>query len=169
MQEIWKPVKGFEGLYEVSNLGRVRRNRILKPHNTGRYLQACLCKNGKQSHVLIHRLVAEAFVENPNNLPEVNHKDEDIFNNAASNLEWMSRSENLQYGTRNARIGEAKSKAVKAFQDDGTFVGEYKSISEAALKTGLAPINICRCCKGIYKHSGGLVWRYAERGAENGG
>ena len=161
--EIWKPISGYEGLYEVSNLGRVKglkRNRILKPHNTNRYYQVCLCKNGIQTDKLIHRLVAEAFIPNPDNLPEVNHKDENKLNNAVSNLEWLSQADNLAYGTRIERIRSARSKAVQAFNAEGVLVSKYASINEAAEKTGLAPINISRCCRGIYKRSGGYVWRY---------
>ena len=167
--EIWKPVVGFEGLYEVSNFGRVKslkRNtatdRLLKPHNTKKYLQVCLCKNGVKADKLIHRLVAEAFIPNPDNLPEVNHKDENKLNNAVSNLEWISQIGNLRYGTRFERIGKAKSKAVRASNAEGVLVGEYASINEAAEKTGLAPINISRCCRGIYKRSGGYTWQYIE-------
>ena len=161
--EIWKPISGYEGLYEVSNLGRVKglkRNRILKPHNTNRYYQVCLCKNGIQTDKLIHRLVAEAFIPNPDNLPEVNHKDENKLNNAVSNLEWLSQADNLAYGTRIERIRSARSKAVQSFNAEGVLVSKYASINEAAEKTGLAPINISRCCRGIYKRSGGYVWRY---------
>lgn len=167
--EIWKPVVGYEGLYEVSSIGRVKSikrntaiNRILKPHNTKKYFQVCLCKNGIIAYKSVHRLVAEAFIPNPDNLPEVNHKDENKLNNEISNLEWISRSSNLKYGTRLERIGKAKSKAVKALNDEGVLVGEYESINEAAEATGLAPINISRCCRGIYKRSGGYIWQYIE-------
>lgn len=167
--EVWKAIKGYEGLYEVSNLGQIRslkrntaRNRILKPHDTGRYFQICLCKDGKQTHRLIHRIVAETFIENPNNLPEVNHKDENKHNNVAENLEWISRIENLTYGTRLERIGIAKSKAVQAFNEEGVMIAEYKSIKEATENNGLASINISRCCRGIYKRSGGYIWQFTE-------
>jgi len=167
--EIWKPVVGYEGLYEVSSMGRVKslkRNtaidRILKPHNTKKYFQVCLCKNGIIAYKTVHRLVAEAFIPNPDNLPEVNHKDENKLNNEISNLEWISRIGNLTYGTRLQRIGRAKAKAVKAFDAEGVLVGEYTSINEAAEATGLAPINISRCCRGIYKRSGGYKWQYIE-------
>lgn len=167
MKEVWKDIEGYEGLYQVSNLGRVKSikrntatNRILKPHNTNKYLQVCLCKNGSTKYKLIHRLVAEAFIPNYENLPEVNHKDEDKLNNSVSNLEWVSQAENLAYGTRNKRIGLHKSKAVQAFNDEGVLVAEYSSINEAAEKNRLTPINISRCCRGIYKRSGGYIWRF---------
>lgn len=166
-EEIWKSVDGFEGLYEVSNLGRVKSlkrntatNKVLKPHDTKKYLQVCLCKNGIKKDMLIHRLVAEAFIDNPNNLPEVNHKDENKYNNVAENLEWISKIENLTYGTRLERIGIAKSKAVKAFNENGELIAEYKSIKEAAEMNGISSINISRCCRGIYKKSGGYVWEF---------
>lgn len=161
-KEIWKPVAGFEGLYEVSNLGRVKGKRVLKPNNTGKYFQVCLSKNGRKYYVSIHRMVAMAFVPNPNGFPEVNHKDENKLNNAADNLEWISRMSNLRYGTRLERIGKAKSKSVQAFNAEGVLVKEYASIKEAATKTGLASINISRCCRGIYKRSGGYIWRFTK-------
>lgn len=167
--EIWKPIKGYEGLYEISNQGRVKslkrntaRTKILKLHDTKRYLQIELSKNGITEYKSVHRLVAEAFVPNPNNLPEVNHKDENKKNNFVGNLEWISRHDNLLYGTRIKRISEKKRTAVNAFDKNGNLIASYKSIKEAAEKNKLAPINISRCCREIYKSSGGLIWRFAD-------
>ena len=119
--EIWKTINGYEGLYEVSNLGRVRsldrcvkysngqthihRGRILVPgiSKTG-YMQVCLCKNGKMKHPLVHRLVADAFLENPGNLPQINHKDENPSNNVVENLEWCTPDYNLHYGERLIKV-----------------------------------------------------------------
>lgn len=122
--EIWKPIAGYEGIYEVSNLGRVRslsrmttqRNRngdlveyykegrLLKQQLRNQYWSVILCKNGQEHKCSIHRLVAEAFVPNPNNLPQVNHKDENKQNNTATNLEWCTCKYNQNYGTRNERL-----------------------------------------------------------------
>ena len=121
MEEIWKDIVGYEGLYQVSNFGRVkslakykngnggskfwRKERILKPANTGRgYLMVVLIKEKKRTTYILHRLVAQAFIPNPNNLPQINHKDENKTNNVVSNLEWCDNKYNSNYGTRNVRI-----------------------------------------------------------------
>ena len=111
--EVWRPVKGYEGLYEVSNYGRVKslkRNtaheRIKSPiKDRDGYLIVCFNKNGKQSNKRIHRLVAEAFIPNPNNLPQVNHKNEIKTDNCVENLEWCDNKYNARYGTRSIRVG----------------------------------------------------------------
>ena len=128
MEEIWKPVIGYEGLYEVSNLGRVRsvdrlvnysngqihlhKGRILSPGVTDKlgYLQVALCNNGKIKHKMVYRLVAEAFIPNPDNLPQVNHKDENAFNNCVDNLEWCTIEYNINYGTRTQKAIETNIK-----------------------------------------------------------
>lgn len=121
MEEFWKDIKGYEGFYQVSNLGRVkslakyqkgnggsifwRKETILKPANSGRgYLMVVLIKNKKRKSYILHRLVADAFIPNPYNLPQVNHKDENKTNNVVSNLEWCDNKYNSNYGTRNIRI-----------------------------------------------------------------
>ena len=113
--EEWRDIKGYEGLYQVSSLGRVKslkdshdnyREKILKPGNVRGYLHVNLYKDTKRKTYRIHRLVAEAFISNPNNYEEVNHKDEDKTNNCVSNLEWCTREYNMSYGTINKRISE---------------------------------------------------------------
>lgn len=95
MKEIWKDIEGYEGVYHVSNLGRVKRvatNRVLQPYrNKVGYLLVYLCKNGKRKTHRIHRLVAQSFIPNQENKPEVNHLDENKSNNMVSNLEWSTR------------------------------------------------------------------------------
>ena len=128
MEEIWKPVKGFEGYYEVSNLGRVRsidrvvvdtvRNceRLLKgkvliqKDNGNGYKNVMFCKEHKIYNKYVHRLIAEAFLPNPDNLPQVNHKDEDKSNNRVDNLEWCTSFYNNEYGTRKKRWYETRIK-----------------------------------------------------------
>ena len=101
IEKIWKPIIGYENLYKINNYGKVlslRSNKILKPNNNGiGYFIIQLCKNGKRKNYLIHRLVAEHFLDNPNNLPEVNHKDEDKSNNFVNNLEWCKHKYNMNY------------------------------------------------------------------------
>lgn len=123
-KEFWKPVVGYEGLYQVSNLGRVKsirfgKERILKPGiNKGGYFFVVLYKNGKKKIHLVHRLVVDAFLEIPEELKrlkgtrylQVNHKDENKQNNVVSNLEWCSSSYNINFGTRNKRVAAKKYK-----------------------------------------------------------
>ena len=101
IEKIWKPIIGYENLYKINNYGEVlslRSTKILKPNNNGiGYFIIQLCKNGKRKNYLIHRLVAEHFLDNPNNLPEVNHKDEDKSNNFVNNLEWCEHKYNMNY------------------------------------------------------------------------
>ena len=122
--EIWKEIKGYEGLYEVSSLGKVRsldrtvlykngqihihKGKLLVPgvSKLG-YMQVCLCRNGEMKHPLIHRLVAETFLPNPENLPQINHKDENPSNNVLENLEWCSVEYNINYGTRTKKAIES--------------------------------------------------------------
>lgn len=116
MQEVWKDIAGYEGLYQVSNFGRVKstprartKGGLLKPqHDRKGYIVFGLCKNGRNRMLKAHRLVAEAFIPNPGNLPEVNHKDEDKANNCADNLEWCTTPYNINYGTRTARMRKTK-------------------------------------------------------------
>ena len=167
--EVWKDVVGYEGLYEVSNRGNVRSIErissqgrkiggiILKPaYNNGGYLLVSLCKNGKVKSKYIHRLVLEAFVENPNNLPEVNHKDENKANNELSNLEWCDIRYNSNYGTRNERSAQARSKRVKAVNVETGEVLTFSSITEAGRK-GYSRGRVSEACRGAYRSGNGKL------------
>ena len=168
--EHWKLIAGYDGLYEVSDLGRVKSlnynrtgtEKILKPGKThDGYLQVGLCKDGQRKMLKVHRLVADAFIQNPNNLATVNHKDEVKTNNVASNLEWMSIKDNLNYGTHNKRVAESLSKQVQMFdKSTGELLASFPSTCEAERVTGIAQSNICSCCKGKLKSAGGYIWRY---------
>ena len=169
--EHWKAIAGFEGIYEISDQGRVKslkygKEKILKPWNDGwGYLKINLCKDGHVKMLKIHRLVAEAFVQNPNNLDTVNHKDEVKTNNVASNLEWMSQKDNNNYGTRNKRIAEALSKQVQMFdKSTGELLATFPSLAEAERVTGIDDGNISQCCLGKLKSAGGYVWKYSFSG-----
>ena len=160
--ENWQPVKGYDGLYEVSDKGRVRslkfgKEKILKPWNDGwGYLKINLCKDGHVKILKVHRLVAKAFVPNPNNLETVNHKDEVKTNNVASNLEWMSPADNKRYSA---------NKAVQMFdKSTGELLATFPSLAEAERVTGIANGNISNCCLGNRKSAGGYIWKYAFSG-----
>ena len=169
--EEWKPIPGYEGLYEVSNYGRVRsfkwssNGKILSPGKDGSgYLFVTLCKDGKTKLRRMHRLVAEAFIPNPNNLPLVNHMDECKKNNYFGNLEWCSPAYNNSYGTRMERVVEKISKPVVQLDKKGNFISEFESLREASRRTGIADENICRCCNhkpGRYS-AGGFIWIYKD-------
>lgn len=112
MIEIWKDIPGYEGKYQVSNTGEIRSLKFGKIKILKQYTDKCgynvltLSENGKRKNHFVHRLVAMTFIPNPNNLPQVNHKDENKANNCVDNLEWCSRKYNMNYGTRNERASE---------------------------------------------------------------
>ena len=166
--EIWCPVKNYENLYEVSDQGRVKSvgygdDRILKPRrNTCGYLRVDLYKNGYNKTYLVHRLVAQTFIPNHQNLTEVNHKDEDKTNNKVSNLEWCDRKYNQNYGTRNQRVSIKLSKPVLQYTKSGVFVGEWKSIHDVERNLGYAIQNISSCCKGKRKLAYGFIWKFND-------
>lgn len=162
MIEVWSDVLGYEGLYEVSDQGRVRRNgKILKPRkNLGGYLLVSLSKNGIVKTAKIHRLVASAFIPNPQNLPEVNHKDENKTNNCLDNLEWCTCEYNQNYGTRNERISEKMSRPVLQYDLLGNFIKEWPSAAKVEEELGIDHSHISRCCSGSRHTAGGFVWRY---------
>lgn len=162
--EIWCPIKGFEGLYEVSDKGRVRslkfgKERILKPMrgNCG-YLQVDLCKNGEHNMCYVHRIVAQAFIPNPDNLPQVNHIDEVKTHNSVMNLEWCDSKYNNNYGTRNERC----SKPVLQFTKDGEFVREWNSATDVQRSLGYSKCNISSCCTGRYKSAHNFIWKFKD-------
>lgn len=172
--EIWRDVKGYEGHYKVSNLGRVRslkygKERVLKPKmNRKGYLCVSLCKNGKYKHCKVHRLVAIAFIPNPDNLPCINHIDECKNNNIETNLEWCDAAYNTNYGTGVERRAKKLtnrpdcSKRVYQYTKSGAFVRSYASTHEAARQSGIKQSDISRCCLNKPKHhtAGGYIWRY---------
>lgn len=164
-KEYWKPVVGYEGLYEVSNWGRVKsirfgKERILKPFtNKDGYLLVTLSKNGTHKKFQVHRLVALHFLPNPDNLPEVNHKDENKLNNNAENLEWCNRKFNINYGTRNKRIGKSNSKKVLQYTLDGEFVREWESTAECE-RNGYNHGAVAACCRGKRKTHKDFIWKY---------
>ena len=172
MEEIWKDIEGYEGLYQVSNLGKVRSmNRIdSKGHKRGGFIMKqkinkygyCvigLCKNGRQIFCLVHRLVGKAFIPNPECLPLINHKDECKANNVWTNLEWCDAQYNLNYGTIKERTANRLNKPVFQIKN-GVIVKRWMSLKEAEEK-GFQHSCISLCCRGILKKHKGFQWEYA--------
>ena len=159
--ETFVKVVGFEN-YEVSNLGRVRNIKsgiVLKPQlRRDGYLMQGLWKNNKKKHLLLHRIVAIAFIDNPDEKPCVNHIDENKTNNDLSNLEWCTIRENINHGTRTKRSAEKRSKKVVQLDLDDNVLNEFKSMVQAERETGVPRSNISSCCNGKLKSSGGFKW-----------
>lgn len=165
MKEVWKDIEVYEGIYQVSNLGRVKRvttGRILKSSkNRGGYLYVNLCKNGKYKTHKIHRLVSQAFIPNPENKPEINHIDEDKSNNVISNIEWSTRKENNNHGTRNERTSKKQSIPIIATNLKTGESKEFYGTSECARQLGLNQSSITSVLKGRNKQTGGYIFEYA--------
>lgn len=170
MEEIFKDIEGYEE-YQISNFGRVKslnynrtgKEKILKSYsNTDGYLQVDLYKQGKRKGFKIHRLVADTFLDNPNNYEEVNHIDEDKTNNHVTNLEWCTHFYNMNYGTRTDRAKDkqkiAQCKKVLCITTNTI----YNSIKEASQILNISSSNICYCCNGKRKTCGGLKWKYVS-------
>lgn len=161
VQEIWKDIPDYEGLYKVSNFGNiksVRKNKIMVPYSNHGYLQLCLRKNNIAKTYKVHRLVAQAFIPNPNNLPCINHKDENPSNNYVNNLEWCSVEYNIKYGTRT----EKTQKEIKQYDLDGNFIKNWKSIIEIERVMNIPHNNIIYCCQNKRKTAGNYMWKYAK-------
>lgn len=172
-REIWKPVKGYAGLYEVSNLGRLRslprkgtKGGIISPtySNTKHYAHVPLTKNAKVRTVSLHRIVAEAFIPNPENKPQVNHKDGNKRNNAVDNLEWATPEENMQHafrtGLKDTKAAIAAHSRSVAQIVEGKIIKTFSSVREAEKATGAANQNIIKVCQGTRRMAGGFEWRY---------
>lgn len=177
-KEFWRPVVGYEGLYEVSNFGRVKsikfgKERFLKLFTNHRgYLQVNLSKKGKVKKYFVHRLVAEAFLEIPEELKhlkgthylQVNHKDENKLNNNAENLEWCTSSYNVNYGSRTEKCSKKNtngklSKTVLQYDLEGNFVREWESTRECN-RNGYNHGAVAACCRGKLKKHKDFIWKY---------
>ncbi|MDD3029819.1 MAG: HNH endonuclease [Alphaproteobacteria bacterium] len=166
--EYWKPVNGYEGVYEVSSEGRlrnVRSNKVLGENSRSQgYVQDALCKNGRRLQMRRHRIVAEAFIPNPENKREVNHKNGDKSDNSVENLEWVSHRENADHAWRTGLTSAPPAnmpRMVKQYYE-GARIATYGSIKEASLSNRVSEEDICKCCKGKRKSAGGFTWTYAK-------
>lgn len=158
MQEIWVPVKNYEQFYQISNLGRIRsfhkkKNTksfyILNPTliNSGYYNVTLYSPQAGRHKMLVHRLVAETFIPNPDNLPCINHKDENKLNNSVDNLEWCTYAYNNAYGTARIRRLETITKPISQYTLDGLWLATYQSLSTAGRLLGIASSEIGTACK----------------------
>lgn len=187
--EIWKDIKGYEELYQVSSLGRVRskdklinsrgnkkrlhRGIILRPKKKkSGYLEVSLYKDKKHKSIQVHRLVAETFIPNPQNKPEVNHKKvvtNDFCDNSIYNLEWCTREENMQHSFKYGNRIVAKSrnstssKAVQQYTTDGKLMKKWFCTMDIQRELGIPNSHISACCLGKRKTAGGYKWKYIEK------
>jgi len=171
--EIWKDIVGYEGLYQVSNLGRVKhlerigrrekiiKERILRPGKSSKgYYVVSLCKEANRKTYQVHRLVAKTFIDNEQGKPQVNHKDEDKTNNNVTNLEWVTAKENINYGSRTTRTSKSKSKRIKVIYQDDTYEF-WDSATEFEKSFGIGRGCINNVLGGRAKSSYGMRFEYA--------
>ena len=167
MKEMWKDIPSYEGLYFVSNTGKVksaRRETILKPFSTPLgYKRVTLYADGVKKHYLVHQLVAKAFIPNPHGYPFINHKDENPSNNAVDNLEWCTQRYNLKYGHRNSKLrATLGTQHVVQKSLHGDFIAEYCSANVAAAILNVDSSYIYRCLRGERESAYGYLWSYVD-------
>ena len=189
-KEEWKDIPNYEGLYQVSNYGRVKRlnsisdlksknqhtsfiatrvvqEKILKNINCKNYFRVTLCKNSNKKIMQVHRLVAQAFLDNYSDELEVNHIDENTLNNYYKNLEMCSSKYNCNYGTRNKRISKNHKKIILQYDKYGNFIKQWDSIIEASKYYNTSVSNITLCLKGINKTAKNYIWKYKSEVMNN--
>ena len=196
MKEIWKDIQGYEGLYQVSNLGRVKslerkwnvinqydamftaknKEKILKASmKSDGYIAVSLCRDGKKKTLSCHSLVAQAFIPNPENKPQVNHIDGNKLNNNVNNLEWVTPSENMKHAYKNglsnpiknlprntSGVNSGSKKAINQFSIDGIFLRHWDFMKEPSQLLKINYNCISKCCRGLQKTAGGFIWRFAD-------
>lgn len=179
MTEEWRDIKGFEGAYQVSNLGNVRsldrdyivadgvhrhyKGKLLTRVNAGKgYYIVMMQYKGRKSQQRVCRLVADAFCPNPYGYTQVNHKDENKSNDCADNLEWCTASYNVNYGTANKGRSIKHSRKINQYDLNGNYIRSWGSLTQAAKELKLYTTNISKACKGKYRICGNFKWKYAE-------
>lgn len=189
MNEVWKDIEGYDGCYQVSNLGRVKSlerfkenvlSGLIKVHEKFMckrdrcgYSHVSLCKNGIKKHLKVHRLVAIAFIQNPENKQQINHIDGNRKNNNVNNLEWATPSENAKHAFRIGlnkpshlgKFGYNNHLSKEVYQHDinGNFLKKYGSVRDAGRETKINQSSIAKCAnkKPNYRTAGGFIWKYA--------
>lgn len=182
IEEIWKDVVGYEGLYQVSNLGRVksvqryynvnggvalRKEKILKEKDAFKYKRVGLWKDSIQKFMFVHRIVAMAFIPNPYNYPEINHKDEIPANNRADNLEWCTAKYNCNYRNHGknvsaARRGNGYSRKIAMVDNNGNVIKTFDAIIDAANEIGARKTDVCSVCRSRQKSVRGFKFKYID-------
>ena len=181
MKEIWKDIPGYEGLYQVSNLGRVKSLERYKDNNSGLvkmpekimqggirngYVLVYLTKDGKRKTFSAHRLVAQAFIPNPEQKPTINHINGNKQDNRVENLEWNTDKENINHAVKTGLWDHKNNKnsiPVAQYDADMNLINIYPSMMEAERQTGIPNRNIALCCRGKHKRIGGYIWKYFMR------
>lgn len=181
MEEIWKDVAGYEGLYQVSNMGRVKslartRNmnlpwggiapvneRIRKFGKSLGYQNITLSKNGVNERIRVHKLVAMTFIPNPRGCTQINHKNGDKHDNRVENLEWVTPSENQRHAIETGLRKDAfRRKKVNHYDRDGNFIRSWNGYVEIRDALGIPCQSVCNCCKGRCPSANGYIWRLAD-------
>ena len=171
--ETWKDVKDFENIYQISNKGNIRalnynnkkgcvQNLKVDVSKQNGYCYIRLCNGNTNKHFRVHRLVAEAFIPNPDNLPQVNHKDENKQNNCVDNLEWCSQQYNMNYGTRIKRGSQNRKKGLLQLDLHNNILQKWTSGLDAQEALGIQRSHISQCCNNKRKTAGGYKWRWCE-------
>ena len=173
-EEYWRDIEGYEGLYQVSSWGKVKslkdnwgngRVKILKGGKVGKkrnYLSVALFDDNKiKKQFKIHRLVAETFIPNPENKPQVNHIDGNKLNNNINNLEWNTAGENTYHAYKNDLIKHYNRK-INQYDLDGNFIKTWDSAKDIEIKINIHKSAICNCCKNKRKTAGGYIWKYVD-------
>lgn len=189
-KEVFKDVLGYEGLYQISNYGRVKslgrknifycglrkqylerpvKEKILSFNKSYRgYLQVCLTKNGKYQTFLVHRLVAQTFIPNLENKPQVNHIDGDKENNFVDNLEWVTSSENIRHAFNNGLKKPNNQRKVNQYDLENNFIKTWNSITNFLKENNINIKSSCisNCCKGRISTAYGYKWKYVDKELE---
>lgn len=180
MIEEWRDIRDYEGIYQISNFGRLRsldreiciteksgraykylkRGRIISPGICRGYLNTTLCNGDMRKTQYVHRLVASAFLPNPENLPEINHKDRNPLNNRVENLEWCSRYYNTHYDGAIERQHATIRKKVRQRTLDGKIVAEFPSVCDASKQTGVHKSLIAKVANGMFKQGKSFIWEF---------
>jgi hypothetical protein len=167
-----KDILGYEGLYKINEKGEIYSiprkgtinniRKISQRKNKYGYMQVVLMKNNKMKTFLVHRLVAQAFIPNPDNLSQVNRKDENKQNNCVDNLEFCDATYNNTYGTRLERASKACQKSVVQLDKNNNFIKEFSSITQVGNDLNISLGNVSNCCRGKVNFVGGYRWMYLE-------